>query len=83
MAKMLTNDNILEILNNFNNVDEVRQWINSNIGTTLHIYDEWPRGYGFLSVLTRPMKDCKFSAELQRDVQLLEDGWSTGTIPAL
>jgi len=82
MSKLLTNEDILEILNNFNNVDEVRQWINSSTGK-LHIYDEWPRGYGFLSVLTRPMKDCKFSAELQRDIQLLEDGWSTGTIPVL
>jgi len=75
-------ENILELFNSCQNADEVRRWINANINR-LHIYDEWPRGCGALGILTKPMRDCKFSSELQKDMKLLDDGWSTGTIPVL
>lgn len=82
MANILTSTDVLKVFNGFDTADEVRQWINRNI-MNLHIYDEWPRGEPAMGILTGPMKECKFSSELKKDVRLFEDGWRTGSIPVL
>jgi len=73
---------ILDLFNSFRSAREVREWINENIHK-LRIYDEWPRGSGALSILTIPLRQCKFSDELSPDMQALEDSWSNGDMPVL